>query len=182
MFGCSMFGVVIVSVVVVTVTNFFELTPFEKRAHTIINKITFKNGMKEKAALIIGKMSRLHLDVKKNSKIDIEEIYTLSNTLQQFIADKREYENQTEEDASEEMRREIDRLKTTNKEVILYLSVLAKMIAGAREGLVNKISNESDRKIARVLLGIQDRDEFKPLKNHEINNNQVSGLRARDEF
>jgi len=67
-FLCSMFGVVIVSMVVVTVINLFEMSKLESKAFTIINKLTTKKIMKEKAALIIQRVMRLHLKIKKFSK------------------------------------------------------------------------------------------------------------------
>lgn len=66
MFLCSMFGVVIVSFVVVTVRNELEMTTLESKAYTVIKKIEIKNKMKHEAATIIGKAAKLYLQVKKN--------------------------------------------------------------------------------------------------------------------
>jgi len=81
MFLCSMFGVVIVSIVVVTAMNTFELTLVESKAFTIIRKMTLKNRMKSNAAHIISLFSKMYLKVKKNSSLHVEDIYQLNSTL-----------------------------------------------------------------------------------------------------
>lgn len=64
-FFCSLFGVVIVSMVVVSVMNLFEMNNLESKAYTVIKKLRIKNRMKNTAAGIIGKITKLHLNLKK---------------------------------------------------------------------------------------------------------------------
>lgn len=84
MFLCSMFGVVIVSFVVVTVRNELEMTSLESKAYTVIKKIEIKNKMKHDAATIINKAAKLYLSVKKGSDIPTKCIYDLNNSIMSF--------------------------------------------------------------------------------------------------
>ena len=84
MFLCSMFGVVIVSFVVVTVRNELEMTSLESKAYTVIKKIEIKNKMKHQAATIIGKAAKLYLQVKKGRTIQTKSIYELNNHIMSF--------------------------------------------------------------------------------------------------
>lgn len=88
-FICSMFGVVIVSIVVVTAMNFFEMDNLELKVYTIINKISKKNKMKVHAAQIISKMTKLYLNVKGDKEVQVSDIYDLNNILQSFKEDRR---------------------------------------------------------------------------------------------
>lgn len=89
MFLCSMFGVVIVSFVVVTVRNELEMTTLESKAYTVIKKIEIKNKMKHEAATIIGKAAKLYLQVKKNQTIPTKDIYDLNNNIMSFKSKRR---------------------------------------------------------------------------------------------
>lgn len=88
-FFCSMFGVVIVSMVVVTVMNLFEMTNLESKAYTVIKKLRIKKRMKEKASGIIGKMSRLHLRLKKGDNVEVKDVFKLNNLIGDFKKDLR---------------------------------------------------------------------------------------------
>lgn len=84
-----MFGVVIVSIVVVTVMNLFEMNNLELKAYTVINKLTKKRTMRYKASQVITKLSRLYLKVKNNEEINISKIYDLNNDIETFKEEKR---------------------------------------------------------------------------------------------
>jgi len=84
MFICSMFGVVVVSFVVVTVKNQLEMTAFETKAFTVIRKTGLKSKIKNEAAIIISKAAKLFLKIKKNKPFHTNQIYDLKNKLIQF--------------------------------------------------------------------------------------------------
>jgi hypothetical protein len=79
-----MTGVVIVSLVVVSVMNQFAMSDNEQKAYTVINKIEIKKEMKLKASKIISKLCRLHLKVKNNKRVNIKEVYELKKVSNQF--------------------------------------------------------------------------------------------------
>ena len=55
---------IIVSLILVTVTNTLYMTSVEGKAFTVIKKLSKKTALKEKAALVITKAAKLHLQIK----------------------------------------------------------------------------------------------------------------------
>ena len=62
-FFCSIFGVIVISLIVVTVQNSLEMTNVESKAYTVIKKIQLTQTMRDRAAMVIGKASRIFLGV-----------------------------------------------------------------------------------------------------------------------
>ena len=62
-FFCSIFGVIVISLIVVTVQNSLEMTNVESKAYTVIKKIQLTQTMRDRAAMVIGKASRIFLEV-----------------------------------------------------------------------------------------------------------------------
>jgi hypothetical protein len=83
-FVASIFGMVIVSLIVVTVTNMLQMTNVEGKAFTVIKKLNKKNQLKDKAAFVITKAAKLHLKIKKHSKIFKHEIIDLGESIETF--------------------------------------------------------------------------------------------------
>lgn len=75
--------------VVVTVMNLFEMNNLESKAYTVIKKLRIKKRMKFTAAGIIGKMSKIHLDLKKGNDVQIKEVFKLNNMMNKFRTDHR---------------------------------------------------------------------------------------------
>lgn len=169
-FIVSMVGVVIVSIVVVTVMNIFQMSPLESKAYTVIKKINIRKRMKSSAANIISHLSKLHLKVKHNKSLKVSSLYELSNHMDQFGNDSRKYKNMKDLNPTEEIFREFDRLRSANTEIMLFISVLAKMVTKvtSQEGSLDQAPNSSDHKITQVLVQLQDREEYKIHKEQEI--------------
>lgn len=127
-FIVSLVGVVIVSIVVVTIQNIFQMSPLESKACTIIKKIMIRTQMSEKASYIIGKLSKLQLALKNRSDLRIAKIYELTNMMDSFSADKRTYKNLKDLNDTEEIFREFDRQRTSSNELLVFMSVLARAI------------------------------------------------------
>jgi hypothetical protein len=79
-----MFGVVIVSMVVLAVLTLFEMPKLESKAFTIIKKLTFKSEMKKQAALIIQNALRLHLKMRKQRPLQTKKVFHLKNLIEEF--------------------------------------------------------------------------------------------------
>lgn len=63
-FFCSIFGVIVISLIVVTVQNSLEMSNVESKAYTVVKKMQLTSTMRERAAMVIGKASRIFLEVK----------------------------------------------------------------------------------------------------------------------
>jgi hypothetical protein len=80
------------------------------------------------------------------------------------------YKNEKDDDEYDVYMKEFDKIKNSNNEIMMYMSVLAKLIV--KSGNVELDSLE-DQLIASVLIGVQDREGYKKIKQVEILNNQV---------
>lgn len=84
MFFCSLAGVVIISIMVVAVTNELEMDSLQSKAYTVIRKISIKEKMKNEAASVIGKASRLFLKIKKHKPIKVDNVFKLNKNILKF--------------------------------------------------------------------------------------------------
>jgi hypothetical protein len=64
--------------------------------------------------------------------------------------------------------RKFEIITQTNKQMMLYLSVLAKMVSSAKKGLVESMEAEEDKLIANVLIDIQNKEDMLDLKEQAI--------------
>ena len=130
MFFCAMTGVVLVSIIIVTATNLLEMNQVEAKAFTAIKKVVLKNELKEKAADVIGKAARLHLGIKSKNKIFSHKVIEFGNQLGDFHKEYRAYnqEKGLQVNQVDEVLKEFDYVKKTNREILMYISVLANMV------------------------------------------------------
>lgn len=84
---------VIVSLIVVTVTNMLQMTNVEGKAFTVIKKLNKKNRLKEQAAMVITKAAKLHLKIKHHSRIYKHEIIDLGESIEIFQQYRVNYQN-----------------------------------------------------------------------------------------
>lgn len=70
-------GITIVSLMVLTVMNTFELAPLEKRAYIVTSKVSHRKSMQEAAVKIIQSLSRIYLSKSKGRKLDLGRIFDL---------------------------------------------------------------------------------------------------------
>lgn len=135
-FLVSLVGVVVVSVVVVTIQNIFMMSPLESKACTIIKKIQIKTGMTDKAAKIVGKLTKLQIAMKRRQELKIAKIYDLTNLMDAFGNDKRKYKNLKDLNDTEEIFREFDRQRTVANEMMVFMSVLGRSIRARTQPVV----------------------------------------------
>lgn len=83
-FLCAMFGVVVVSMIVVTVMNMLEMSSTESKAFTVIKKTTSRKNLIHKSASLITQALRLHLKIKKNKPVETKSIYRFNLATNEF--------------------------------------------------------------------------------------------------
>ena len=74
------------------------------------------------------------------------------------------------------MFREFENIKNTTKEIIMYMSVLAKMVTAGNIQTVKGLEDEDDKRIACVLIGAQDGADLKLLKDQSILKEYVNNI------
>lgn len=84
MFLCSLVGVIIISVMVVAVTNKLEMSNLQSKAYTVISKIRIKKDVQNKAASILGMASRMFLKLKKDKVISVNYLHKFNKDLVKF--------------------------------------------------------------------------------------------------
>ena len=89
MFVCAMFGVIIVSVMVVAVNNSLEMTSLESKAYIVIKKLRIRSRMRHQAAQIMTKAAKMYLKVKNNKNIESKKVFELNHITQKFKRDRR---------------------------------------------------------------------------------------------
>lgn len=88
-FFCSIFGVIIVSFMVVTVKNELDMTVLESKAYAVIKKVELKEKLKKQAASIIGKGVRIFMGVRKNRPFQSKIVYDFNNEIYDFKHQRR---------------------------------------------------------------------------------------------
>lgn len=84
MFLCSLVGVIVISIMVVAVTNKLEMNSLQSKAYTVMRKVSMKEKMKDEAAKVIGKATRLYLNIKSSKAIKVQEVFSLNRRIMKF--------------------------------------------------------------------------------------------------
>lgn len=84
MFLCSLVGVIVISIMVVAVTNQLEMNSLQSKAYTVIRKINLKEKMKKEAAGVIGKALKLYMSIKKEEPVKVENVFGLNRKISKF--------------------------------------------------------------------------------------------------
>lgn len=187
---------IIVSLILVTVTNTLYMTSVEGKAFTVIKKLNKKNSLKEKAAVVITKAARLHLQIKHKKKIMKHEIIDLGESIEEFYLCRRQYKNIKDIGQNQigEIIKEFSLVQKTNQETMLYISSLANMVSNLKiqnKDLRSKLgvlepsekdakTNESQlERLEGILQGLHDSNDYKWLKEHLILREFVSAQTSK---
>ena len=191
MFWCSMAGVIIVSLIIVTITNMLEMSIVESKAFSVVQKTNLKKQLKEKAAILITKASKLWKNVKDRKDVPSYKVVELSNQVEEFKKYKNKYMNENEDGAGQiqEVFREFEILNNTNKEMKLNLGILANMVQDLRTE-ISELKVQKDQKtaeenltknakpkvnnISKILLDSVNKGDLKAIKNQMIMRNYVN--------
>jgi len=83
-FICAMFGVVVVSMIVVTVMNMLDMSNVESKAFTVIKRMNIRGGLRQRAAMVVCKAMRMNMQIKKHQPIATREVYDMTNSIEEF--------------------------------------------------------------------------------------------------
>lgn len=88
----------------------------------------------------------------------------------------RSYKSTEEHNNDEAFFRDFDTIKTYNQELMMYMSVLAKMVATSNKSCIENLPNSGDRKLAKILIDMQDNEDIGRLKEFQLLNEKVNIL------
>jgi hypothetical protein len=100
MIFCSMYGVIVVSLMVVTVTNFLCMSQMESASYTVMKKLEYKELIRGEAVKILVNVNR---DPKGDPKKEEERYCKIKNAISSFRYFKRIYRNIGELNLIDEM-------------------------------------------------------------------------------
>lgn len=131
----SISGVVTTSLIVITVRNLLDMSSVETKAFTAVKAKIIKNKLKEKAAFVITRAAHLHLQLKKKMPIHTHKVLNLNKSMHDFKKYSRKYKNHVNYQVNqiEDVLKEFDTIKTSNDEIMLYMSVLGNMVDRVRK-------------------------------------------------
>lgn len=86
---------------------------------------------------------------------------------------QRKYRNENSNNEVDDVFREFENLKNTNKEIMMFMSVLARMLTKVKENIIETFDSKEDKLIANVLVDYQNRADMLLLKEQSIINDYV---------
>ena len=173
MFICAIYGVVVVSVMVVGIQNTLEFTSLEAKAFTCINKLNSRKELVSDASTMISKFLRFsHHTSSKNP--DVAKNYKqFREVAHNFMQNVRHYKSIYDNDYSNEFFRQFDLLREHMKEVNFYLSVICKIIFNDKKYQdVRNLTND-DLLSIQMLASLKDKKEMDIMKDQFITNQKV---------
>lgn len=162
----SICGVLTTSLMVIAVRNLLDMSSVEAKAFTAVKAKMFKSKLKQKASFVITRAAHLHLLLKKKEPIQTHKVLNLNKSIQEFKKYSRKYKNQVNYQVNqiEDVLKEFDTIKSSNSEVLLYMSVLGSMVDKVRK----KLSLSEGTAITKVLKRAQEKTGLKNIKNQFI--------------
>jgi len=159
-FLCAMFGVVVVSMIVVAVMNELDMTILEQKAFVVIKRMGLRKELVQSSAKVICKAYRMHLKIKRRKPVATNNISAFKSSLNDFKEINRCYRQEKDSNINEHIFRQFENLRNTNKELKMYISVLASMmeILIDQSGVAETIKNSDSRKMMKVLVKAKDEE------------------------
>lgn len=170
-FFCAMFGVVVVSMIVVTVMNMLEMSGAESKAFTVSKKMSLRKQMTEDSGVVLGKFMSLNWKIRKKLKIDSSTVFDFIKSVSKFNSSHRDYRNEKHENQTENIFTQFSRLKDSNEELKVYMSVMANGLKQIMDKKKVKFREVDDKKIMKVLANTHKINEKQAeiVKEHLFN-------------
>lgn len=116
MFLCALFGVIIVSIMVVSIMNELEMSPLEEKSYSLITKIDHKSDMRRSAASVITRSTRIYLKLRKGDPVSTKYLFKLRDKIASFRSSRRSYQStsSTSESQNNELYREFNKIRNSH--------------------------------------------------------------------
>lgn len=104
----------------------------------------------------------MHQKIKKRKPIATKDISDFKSALNDFKEINRDYRQEQDGNANEHIFRQFENLQNTNKELKMYISVLAHMMEMLMDqnGVAEKVKNSDSRKMMKVLIRAKDKEQL----------------------
>ena len=171
-FFCAIFGVTVVSVMVVAIQNTLMFTLLEEKAYTCINKLNSRKKLLQAAAKMISRLLILNRRPPENENAALGEFQKFKELSLIFLKNTRKYKSIYDNDFSNEFFRQFDLLKEMMRELTFFLSVLAKVVFNDQKYSDYNSLTADDLLSIDMLLQVKDKKEMAILKEQHIINNK----------
>eukprot|EP01017_Pseudomicrothorax_dubius_P034559 TRINITY_DN4758_c0_g1_i5.p2 TRINITY_DN4758_c0_g1~~TRINITY_DN4758_c0_g1_i5.p2 ORF type:complete len:181 (+),score=36.83 TRINITY_DN4758_c0_g1_i5:921-1463(+) len=118
-FFICIWGVFVVSLMVVTLSNFLNMSTPEMKAFNVIERIQIKNDLKQLASKVIKQLVIMRRKSRNGETLTVMDAADLRRCMDEFKLVNRAYKSITDEGTSlsEEMTRQFEFLKTEIKDI-----------------------------------------------------------------
>lgn len=177
-FLCAMFGVVVVSMIVVAVMNELDMSGVEEKAFVVVKRMDLRKDLVQESANVICKAFRMHTKIKKKKPIATRDISDFKSSLNDFKEINRAYRQEQHSNINEQIFRQFENIRNTNKEMKMYISVLAQMMEMLMDqnGIADSLKASDSRKMMKVLIHARDKDHLRTLMLQEITRDYRSSV------
>ena len=169
MIMCALMGVVIISMMVLTVTNTFQFDSLENRAFIVTAKVFKKKEINSTSSRLLQKFFRILLNRKKgvepNGK-QLIDMKVLSQKLKTIIND---HKSLKEPNMKDSISSEFENANNTQKEMLLYVGIVGRMLLYREIEAVKECLTEEEKVYANVILGLVERPDINKVKEQHEN-------------
>lgn len=85
----------------------------------------------------------------------------------------RKYKNQSDDNQNELFFREFDKIKQSNQELQIFVSMLAKMILASENDLMVNLKDLGEKRLVKAMVEVQNREDFKMLRDQLMISSEV---------
>ena len=166
-FWISIYGVTIVSMMVVTISNLFQMSGQEKKAFSAITRLTLKKKINLNAAKVITMVTKIHKKIKTRQPVSRDDIIKLKKSQVLLKKNNRMYSAASDFNVMEEMLRQFYQQKGENNEMMLYVSLLGGFIIEVVKNLgIEDNFDITTKKLAQSL--VQERKNLKKIEYEKL--------------
>lgn len=165
---CALNGVFIISMMVITIVNTFELDTLEGRTYIVTSKVSQKRLMREKSTAIMNMLAKATLKRQKGAAPSSRELVAIKKQIAEYKKIATEYRALKEPNYLDTISSEFEIVNNTQKEMLMYLGILAKLLVNRECEVIEEAMEKNDKNFLNCLLDLVDRPDIQKLmKQHE---------------
>lgn len=166
---CALNGVVIVSIMVLTVMNNFEFEPLENRAFIVTSKVSKRKELKNTSSKIIQEFFRIIKNKKKGQGPTENQIVKVKAGIKELKSTMNAYRSLKEPNLLDTISSEFENVGNTQKEMLLYVGMIGKMLVAREYSNIESVLSKDEKTFVNVILNLLDRPDIAKIKEQHEN-------------
>jgi hypothetical protein len=155
-FVCSIYGVTVVSLMVVTITNSLEMSESEVKAFLVLERLKINESLRTHASHLVGVVGKLKKAEKLNKKNRISLVSRMAKHTTQFKTLRQRYNNIQDENMKENFERQLNIIQ---KEIGLTKEKLSDLLFAMNGGYQGKMFR-GQAKMMKSFKSMKTNDKF----------------------